>query len=325
MKIPPTISSGSSDVETVVAAQRNLNVADASEASAARSGLSGCPLTDNGVFGSEVTLATVDFQTLRGLVPDGIIGPITWSQLLQGVNPDSGVASGASLPIEGAVRWSVSVADIAASAGKIPTDAQLSGVSVTVGGNVALDPALSSDGRVVYFTVPASEQGTADLELAGSDGSSFVLAKALNFTTSFSSGLQGVNVAIALSIQEAGLFSAGLQVGRMQNFVDNTAAAMRDHQNLLAQLLARLQDPAFVESADDSNAWFGFLASRARIVAAIVNEQCRITLATDAIADLDGLPFAGADDEPTLDTGATVLLMTATENVIVPSFVDLTA
>jgi hypothetical protein len=61
------------------------------------------------------------------------------------------------------------------------------------------------------------------------------------------------------------------------------------------------------------------------MVAAIVNEQCRITLATDPIADLDGLPFGGADDQPTLDTGATVLLLTAMESVIVPGFVDLTA
>ncbi|WP_426611294.1 peptidoglycan-binding domain-containing protein [Bradyrhizobium sp. McL0616] len=325
MAVPPTISSGSPDVGTVVAAQRNLNVADAREASAGRPGLNACPLTEDGVFGTEVTQATIEFQTRRGLVPDGIIGPLTWGQLLESVNPDSGVRSGTSLPIEGAVRWSVGLDDIATVAGQAPTDAQLSGLLVTVGGSAARDVTISPDGRIIYFTVPAGEEGAADLVLTGGDASSFVLANAVSYTASFGAALQGVIVAVALSIQEAGSFAAALQVGRIQSFVDDVAAAMRDHQNLLAKLLTRLQDPLFADSVEDADAWFGYMSSRARMVAAIVNEQCRITLSTDPIADLDGLPFGGADDQPTLDTGATVLLLTAMESVIVPGFVDLTA
>jgi hypothetical protein len=309
----------------VVAAQRNLNVADAQEASAGRPGLKACPLTEDGVFGTEVEQATIDFQTRRGLAPDGIIGPITWRQLLQGVNPDSGVSSSALLPIEGAMRWSVNLDDIVAKAGQAPTDAQLSGLSVTVGGSTASDPTVSPDGRVIYFTVPVGEEGAADLVLIGGDRSSFVLANAVTYTASFAAALQGVIVSVILSIQEAASFAAALQVGRIQSFVDDVAAAMRDHQDLLAKLLSRLQDPLFAGSVEDADAWFGYLSSRARMVAAIVNEQCRITLATDPIADLDGLPFSGADDQPTLDTGATVLLLTAMESVIVPGLVDLTA
>jgi hypothetical protein len=323
MAVPPTISLGSSDVASVVAAQRNLNVAHAAEAAAGRLGLSHCPLTENGLFSSDVKDATVDFQTRRPLAPDGIIGPLTWRELLQAVDPESGVASAASLPVEGAVRWSVSLDDIQASVGQTPSDAQLSGVTLTVGGSTASDPAF--DGRVLYFTVPPGSEGAADLELTSSDGSSFVLASAITYTTAFSAGLQGVIVAVALAIQEAASFAAALQVGRIQSFVDDVRGALAEHQDLLTQLLARLQDPAIPNSSEDAEAWFGFLSARARMVAAIVNEQCRITLQTDAVAELDGLPFGGADELPTLDPGATVLLVTALENVIVPGFVDLTA
>jgi hypothetical protein len=325
MTVPPTIALGSTDVATVVAAQRNLNVADAGEQSAGRPGLAACPLIEDGVFGSGVEQAALDFQGRRGLGVDGIIGPNTWGRLLQGVDPDSGVASAAAIPVEGTVRWSVSLDDITASIGTAPTASQLSGVSVAVGGTLAASPAVSPDGRRIYFTPPPLAEGKADLLVTGGDGSPFALVEAVSYTASFPAALAGLGVALALSIQENASAANALRVARMQSFVDGLAASMLAFQDLTAQLLARFQDPATVVSAEDGAAWMGHMATRARMVADIVNEHCRITLATDAIADLDGLPFGGADDLPTLDTGATVLLMTALENVIVPFVVDLTA
>jgi hypothetical protein len=325
MRVPPTVRFGSADVPSVVAAQRNLNVADAREQSAGRAGLSTCPLTEDGEFGTAVAQATVEFQAIRALVTDGIIGPNTWNQLLAGVDPTSGVGTANFLPIEGTTRWSISVDVIAAVLGKAPTAAQLDGLNVAVGGNPATRPAVSPDRRMIYFTPPAGEDGSADLVITGSDGSSFILAGSLPYTASIPAALEAMGVAVAISIQEVALFTAALEVGRLSAFVDGVAAALRDYQDLLAGILTRLQDPGGSPSALDENAWVSHMATRARMVADVVNEQCRINLATDAIADLDGLPFGGADDEPTLDTAAQVLLLTALENVIVPSVVDLTA
>jgi hypothetical protein len=329
---PPTIAPGSADTAAVVAAQRNLNVADAREQSAGRSGLSACPLTEDGLFGSATEQAIIDFQTRRGLTVDGIIGPATWGQILQGVNPDSGVSASALLPIEGTVRWSVSIGDIAARTedGAAPSPAQLSGVSVTVGGNAAANPEVSADGRLIYFTPAAGSEGSADLVITGGDGSSFVLPQAIPYTAFFPAALEGLGVAVALGIQEAALVAKALEVGQMRAFVDGVAASLRDYQHLIVRLLGRLKDPAGVASANDGAAWMGHLATRARMVTCILNEQFRITLAKDpedpdTIAELDGLPFGGADDQPTLDTGATVLLMTEIENVVVPGSVNLTA
>src|SRR5690349_5711857 len=109
MSVPPTNSPGSTDTASVVAAQRDLNVADARQQSAGRGGLSQCPLTGDGVFGSKTEQAVIDFQTIRGLGIDGIIGPDTWKLLQAEVNPDSGIASGGVLPVEGTTRWLVSI------------------------------------------------------------------------------------------------------------------------------------------------------------------------------------------------------------------------
>jgi hypothetical protein len=326
MIIPPTIAKGSTDIATVVAAQRELNVADAREQSAGRTGLSTCPLTEDGVFGRETEQAVIDFQTLRGLaLVDGIIGPDTWSHLQPGINPGSGVSSGVLLPLEGTIRWSVSVDESVAALGVGPTAAQLAGASVTVGGNAARNPVVSPDGRLIFFTPPAVAEGRADLVITGGDGSTFTLPAAIAYTSSFPAALEGLVVTLALSIEEAAMAAQALKVGRLQAFVDGVAGALLTYQDLLAQLLVRLQDPGSGGSAEDILAWTGHMVRRARTVADIINEQCRVTLATDPIADLDGLPFGGADDEPTLDTGATVLLMTSLENVIVPLAVDLTA
>src|SRR5437870_1041502 len=99
--LPPTIGIGSTETAFVVAAQRCLNAADAREQSAGRTGLSTCPLTEDGQFGSQTEQAAIDFQVLNSLNPDGIIGPNTWPLLLEVVNPASGIASGAALPLEG--------------------------------------------------------------------------------------------------------------------------------------------------------------------------------------------------------------------------------
>jgi peptidoglycan hydrolase-like protein with peptidoglycan-binding domain len=325
MSVPPTIALGSTDTASVVAAQRDLNVADAREQSAGRNGLINCPLTEDGIFGTKTEQAVFDFQQIRGLAVDGIIGPNTWTQLQAGVNPDSGVSSAVSLPIEGAPRWSVSVNDIVAKLGQGPTAAQLAGVTVAVGGKLAAKPLVSPDGRLIYFTPSAGAEGPADLVITGGDGSTFVLEQAIPNSSSFAAALEGLCVAVALSIQEAALTARALEVGRLRAFVDGVALALRAYQDLLGQMLDRLQDPGGSPTAQDGAAWVAHMATRTRMVADIINEQCHITLGTDAIADLDGLPFGGADDEPTLDTGATVLLLTALENVVVPSIVDLTA
>lgn len=325
MSIPPTIAPGSTDVATVIAAQRDLNVADARDRSAGRTGLTTCPLTENGIFDPQMAAAVIEFQALHGLFPDAIIDPSTWGALEPIVNPASGVSSGGSFPLEGVTRWSVSLADIAQAAGQAPSSDQLDGVTVSIGSSDAVNTRVSPDGAVIYFTPPAGEEGATDLTVSTQDGNTFVLPNAVRYTASFGAGLEGVVIAVALAIQEAAVTAAANEVGRLRAYCDGVAAALDPYQDLITNMLNRLQDPNSGATEEDGAAWLGHIITRAGMVADLVNSQCRITLQTDAIADLDGLPFGGADDEPTLDTGATVLLMTAIENVIVPSIVDLTA
>jgi hypothetical protein len=325
MFVPPTIAFGSAEAAAVVAAQRCLNVANARELSKGNAAIGPSPLTEDGLFGNLTQNAVLSFQALFGMVPTGVVDPGVWTLLLAGIGPGSGVSSGAQVPVDGSVRWSVSVADILLLAGQAATAKQLAGVSVTVGGTDAADPALSPDGSLVHFTAPAGAEGAADLVLTGGDGSVFTLGGAVTYTASFPAGLDGLCVAAAIGVQEAALVAAAMEVGRIRGFVDGAAAALLGYQDALAQMFTRFQDPAVEVSATDGAAWTGHWASRARMVAGIVNVHCLVTLSTDAVADLDGLPFGGADDLPTLDTGATVLLMTSAENVILPSVVDLTA
>lgn len=325
MTLPPTIGTGSTETAFVVAAERCLNAADAREQSAGRTGLSTCPLTEDGQFSSQTEQAAIDFQVLNSLNPDGIIGPNTWPLLLEVVNPASGIASAAALPLEGGVRWSLSMNDISAQVGQAPVPNQLVGVSVTIGGNPAARPTASADASLIFFTPPAGADGLADVVVIGGDGSTFSLPQSVRYASAIGLGLEGICVGIAIGVQEVAKRAATTEAGRMQTLVDGIAATLRVYQDVMAQILVRVQDPSGGASAQDISAWLVHMATRARMVADIVNEQCRITLNTDAIADLDGLPFGGSDDEPNLDTGATVLLATALENVIVPSIVDLTA
>jgi peptidoglycan hydrolase-like protein with peptidoglycan-binding domain len=63
----PTLRYGSQGPE-VAKAQRLLNLAGAS-------------LSDDGVFGRQTVGAAKEFQSSRGLVPDGVIGRMTWAAL----------------------------------------------------------------------------------------------------------------------------------------------------------------------------------------------------------------------------------------------------
>jgi peptidoglycan hydrolase-like protein with peptidoglycan-binding domain len=42
------------------------------------------PLVIDGIFGPKTRQATIEFQKTHGLVPDGIIGPLTWGALESG-------------------------------------------------------------------------------------------------------------------------------------------------------------------------------------------------------------------------------------------------
>ncbi|MCL2023504.1 MAG: peptidoglycan-binding protein, partial [Oscillospiraceae bacterium] len=41
------------------------------------------PVTVDGIFGMETQTAVIAFQRIMGLVPDGIIGPLTWNSIIQ--------------------------------------------------------------------------------------------------------------------------------------------------------------------------------------------------------------------------------------------------
>jgi hypothetical protein len=66
----------------VVRAQRQLN-------------LHGADLVEDGIFGALTDGATREFQAEQGLDADGIIGPLTWSALNQGLAPSAPPPSGA--------------------------------------------------------------------------------------------------------------------------------------------------------------------------------------------------------------------------------------
>ena len=66
----PTVKLGSTG-EYVISVQRTLNIAiDAN-------------LVVDGIFGSETEKAVKQFQKIKGLLVDGIVGPQTWLALAQ--------------------------------------------------------------------------------------------------------------------------------------------------------------------------------------------------------------------------------------------------
>lgn len=80
----PVLKRGVSNVEAVVRLQRRLNEL-------------GCgPVDDDGVFGGGTKSAVAMFQTRRGLLADGIVGPQTWAALFPTVVEHAGSALGAA-------------------------------------------------------------------------------------------------------------------------------------------------------------------------------------------------------------------------------------
>lgn len=317
------IGPGSQDATAVEMVQRQLNIVNARLESQGLNGLGPCPLTINGDFDVPTEIATIAFQVAWGLPTTGVVDDITGQALQVIVDPPSGLQSGIAVPLEGVPRWSVSMADFAA-VGQAPSPGQLQGLSISIGGQQAGNPNPSPDQQRVFFTPPALAEGLADLTLIGGDGSIFVVPQAIGYSSDIANGLLGLAGSLLIALQEAAQVAATVPVGRLGALVDGVAAAVDSYEQYLAQVVGRLQELGGGAPDSANAAWVGHMATRARLVCDAFNEQCRLALQTDAIATLDGMPFAGADDEPGLDTGAQVLLMTAIENVIVPSFVDLT-
>ena len=62
--------------------QKGDSRSDVVSAVQARLDAVGCgPLDDDGIFGDETESAVRLFQTRRNLDPDGVVGPLTWSEL----------------------------------------------------------------------------------------------------------------------------------------------------------------------------------------------------------------------------------------------------
>jgi phosphatidylserine/phosphatidylglycerophosphate/cardiolipin synthase-like enzyme len=82
----PTIRSGSRG-SAVIEAQQRLNSVHANRIASSQSGLDRCPLSIDGIFGQNTRAATVAFQRIAfALLPnewDGIIGPRTWTALIE--------------------------------------------------------------------------------------------------------------------------------------------------------------------------------------------------------------------------------------------------
>jgi hypothetical protein len=328
MTSPATLSFGDSG-DAVVFAQRQLNVADGFRRSMGLAPLDDTPLAEDGLFGPRTRAAVSSFQGLTGLAVDGVIGAETSAGLLAGVDPPSSLAYSNLVPPEGLPRLCISLSDInGATTGQQIAVSDVSGLSsvvVTAGQAAPVTANWRPEVSRLYFTLGPQQPGPVDISIG--DGQQEALATLPQFLTCVTQipvALGLLHAAIVAGIQETAVNAATLEVGRLQAYADGCAAALDSYDAVGTAVTARLADNPAPDPADIA-AWTGHMATRARISTDVVNEQARLTLGADPIAALDGMPFAGADDQPTWDQAALVLLATATENVIIPGAVDLTA
>lgn len=317
---PILINGSPTNTSAICEAQRKLNLYDAQERAAARVGLEGAPLVEDCVLGDATATAVHSFQQQKGLLPDGIIGPLTWAALDDILTP-SGVASGRAMPLEGSVRWSVTLNDLASLIGTVIAFGDVSSLTVLLADVIAANPQLSSDGARLFFTPGGKpNESSVDLSIESKNGAAITLPQALRFTTDIRGGLEGLNFSLAIAIQEAALAAAVDPSPTLRAFITRVRTAINAYQEILLLMQERMgADP----SPADLEAWQTHMAAQARFVMQTINEQATMTLGSPPLARLDGQPFAGADEEPEVDTGAQLLLMTPIENVVVASDVNL--
>jgi hypothetical protein len=225
--------------------------------------------------------------------------------------PDIGKASRLSVPKEGSPRAAVGVNELTTITEFVAGPS----LSVKLGAVAASDPKVSPDGRKLFFT-PAAGAGIVDITIINGDGSTETLPRGLTYTEDVAAGFEGLKSGLAVAAQEAALAAADTS-SSLNTFVEELAPAIDVYQEKLLTIQDRLN------TVEDEAAWREHMAGRAQFVMDTVNRAVGTMLNNPPIASLDGQPFAGSDEEPEVDTGARVILMTALENVIVSSAVRL--